>query len=373
MNPRTFRGDAILITLAMAMLTLVLASVSISIPITCAEITELNVEPEVVAPGETISITGKAEANEPVWLSSSFELPLDVDEGKYSREFIGIDFPAGEKRFSVRAENIKNIQVSLSPVDWPVTKVTITCSGQTMTFTAVTVFGKKAITHPLEESIDETEIAMFSISLPTTIDIKIGTITLDIQGKKNVKVEGDAAEGATSVDLKISTSIKVNADSNGDFSLDLDTEGVPEGIFWITAGEEEETVYIGVTPTPTPSPSPSPSPTPTPTSTSSNGGDGNSAPDTTLSPTPSPSPTRSPSPSPTSTATPATTAASAPVTPTATTTSIPSPTPSPVTPTPSPSPSPTPSQRWIIPGFDAVFAIAGLLAVAYLVLRKRRE
>jgi len=44
------------------------------------------------------------------------------------------------------------------------------------------------------------------------------------------------------------------------------------------------------------------------------------------------------------------------------------PTPSPTqTPTQTPSPTPTP------PGFDAGFAIAGLLAVAYLVLRRRRH
>ena len=40
----------------------------------------------------------------------------------------------------------------------------------------------------------------------------------------------------------------------------------------------------------------------------------------------------------------------------------------PATPTPEPTPTPTPT-----PGFEAVFAIAGLLAVAYLVQRKRRE
>jgi hypothetical protein len=44
------------------------------------------------------------------------------------------------------------------------------------------------------------------------------------------------------------------------------------------------------------------------------------------------------------------------------------PTPPEVTPTPSPTPSPTPT-----PCFEAVFAIACLFAVAYLVLRKKRK
>jgi PGF-CTERM protein len=51
----------------------------------------------------------------------------------------------------------------------------------------------------------------------------------------------------------------------------------------------------------------------------------------------------------------------------------PAPTPTPlVTPTPpSPTPTPTPSPTPAPPGFEAAFAIAGLLAVAYLVLRRR--
>ncbi|MCK4398600.1 MAG: PGF-CTERM sorting domain-containing protein [Methanophagales archaeon] len=40
------------------------------------------------------------------------------------------------------------------------------------------------------------------------------------------------------------------------------------------------------------------------------------------------------------------------------------PSPAVAVPTPSPSPTPTP------PGFEAIFAITGMLAVAYLVLRR---
>ena len=49
-----------------------------------------------------------------------------------------------------------------------------------------------------------------------------------------------------------------------------------------------------------------------------------------------------------------------------------SPTPTPVTPTPTPTPVETPTPTPKPPGFEAVFAIACLLAIAYLVLRKRR-
>jgi len=59
-------------------------------------------------------------------------------------------------------------------------------------------------------------------------------------------------------------------------------------------------------------------------------------------------------------------------TPTAAPTATVTPTPTipPVVTTPTPTPTPTPTEE---PGFEAVFAIAGLLAVAYLVLRKKRK
>ena len=60
------------------------------------------------------------------------------------------------------------------------------------------------------------------------------------------------------------------------------------------------------------------------------------------------------------------------VTPTPSPTPVVTPTlPSVITPTPSPTPTATPTPT--PPGFGAVFAIAGLLAVAYLVLRRKRE
>ena len=358
MKPGTFRGDAILITMVMLMLTLVLASVFISIPvsITRASVTELNVEPEVVNPGEVITITGKAAPGEEVWVGSSFELSLPVSDGKYSREFNNIHFPAGEKKFSVTAERIKNIRVSLYPVFW------------------------RTIEYPLEGPLNATNgAATIAVSFPVTWH----GVTVDISGKKNVKVYGAAAEDATAVTLKVGTSIKVIADSNGVFSLDINTEGVPEGEFMITGkgaegGIIEKIVYIGVTSTSTPTSSSTGTSTSTSTSTSTP--TPSPSPTPSLTPSPSPSPTPSPTPTATSTPTPMSTPATTPVltTPSTPSTSALAPgsmsAPAPTsTPTPTPTPTPSPSKRWMIPGFDAIFAIAGLLAVAYLVLRERTK
>ena len=104
-----------------------------------------------------------------------------------------------------------------------------------------------------------------------------------------------------------------------------------------------------------------PGATATPTAPSGDGGDGNGGAAVTT-PTPTAAVNVTPSPSPEATATPAVS-----VTPTVTTS--PSPT---EAPTPTASATATPEKRWQIPGFEAVFAIASLLAVAYLVMRRRK-
>jgi len=95
-----------------------------------------------------------------------------------------------------------------------------------------------------------------------------------------------------------------------------------------------------------------------------NGGSGSSSGNggTTPTPTPTALPTESPSP----------TTASPTATPTLTPTSSPTETPL-TTATATPSPTASPTSEPLIPGFEAVFAIAGLLAVTYLVLRWKRE
>ena len=109
----------------------------------------------------------------------------------------------------------------------------------------------------------------------------------------------------------------------GVFSATIDTTGAEPGTYTFEADDGDghtDTITVEISaavPSPTPSPSPTVSPTPTPT------------------PSPTPTPTASPV---------------APTTP---------------TPTPSPSPSPT-------PGFEALFAVAGLLAITYFVLRRKK-
>ena len=95
------------------------------------------------------------------------------------------------------------------------------------------------------------------------------------------------------------------------------------------------------------------SPTPTPGNGNGGGGSGGA---TTPTATPTATATATPgeTPSPSPTATPSVSPSASPVT------------------TATPLPTPSPTKKPLIPGFEAVFAIASLLLVMYLVLRRRK-
>ena len=139
-------------------------------------------------------------------------------------------------------------------------------------------------------------------------------------------------------------------------------QGTSEGVANVTAviGNIQSNIIkikiIGDNITTTPS-------SPTPTASGASGGGGVTTPTPTATATVTPE--EMPTPSPEVTATP-----------TATPTLTPTPSPSLAgTPTPTATASPvsSPTSEPLIPGFEGVFAIAGLLAVAYLVLRRGRK
>jgi len=309
---------------------------SMVIPGASASVTVLTVTPEVAKPGDTITISGMASLGEELWLSSSFEISLPVSAGEYSRKFEGIYFPEGRKRFTVTAEPVKDMRVSLRLLPLVYLK------------------------YPLDGPKTATDgRATISISLPLTISGD----EIDVTGKKDVEVYGAAREDATGVKLQTKSELQVTANSNGEFSLQIDTGGVPEGEFVISAGGIKKTVYLGVTPTP------SPAPTPTPTSSNGGGGGGGG---TTPTPTSSTTPTASTSPSPSGSPGPTTT-------PTASISPLPSGSPGPtatpttiVTPVPTGSPTSAPTAKPGIPGFELILALAGLCVVAHWLWRGRR-
>ena len=194
-------------------------TVTLFIAIASAEVTELQVNPEVVIQGDSISLSGRATPNETIWIKSSFVISLPVSDGKYSAEFEGVLFPRGEKRFSVTAENIEDIRLSLGPL-----------------------FFLPEVEYPFNGPLGATNgIATIAISVPFTMgSIKVN----EISGEKEVKVYGNAAEDAEFINLSVDMSLKVIADSNSKFKLDVNTGGVPLGEFVVTAGALNKTVKV---------------------------------------------------------------------------------------------------------------------------------
>lgn len=149
------------------------------------------------------------------------------------------------------------------------------------------------------------------------------------------RVSGNTAVPSAGTFITVEFTVNSTA-SNGTYLLDLSNVTFNDENNAVIPGVEvtDGNAIVGVALAPTTTPTPTPSPTLTP--------------EVTLTPTPTSSETETPSPSLSPTATPT------------------------VTPTPSPSPAATPTPTPTPPGFEAVFAIAGLLAVACFALRRRK-
>ena len=259
-----------------AVLVVLFIFLSLQSPVMGASVSELIIPGEVLQ-GDTFSITGKAVPNEEIWINSSFafSLPVSVsgdNGGRYYHEFRGIHFPEGEKTFSLTVENVTNLRISISPILL------------------------RSFEYPLDGPKEASSgVVSISFSFPLTWY----GIVVDIAGEKDLALYGDAAEDATTVNVEVVMSKKVIADANGDFGLNISTEGVPAGEFVITAGGIEKTLRIVSTPSPTPTPTPTATPSPSPTPT--------------LTPTPVPTPAPTPMPTPTPAPTPMPTPAPAPV------------------------------------------------------------
>ena len=187
------------------------------------------------------------------------------------------------------------------------------------------------------------------------------TITVSVWDGEDLVARGPIVKFSTDMG-EITASARIE---NGTATARF-TAGTTEGVATITAeanlGEDigilHNTTTVNLT-------APGATPTASPGNgggTGGDGGGGNGGGGGTTTPTLTPTPTGTASPAPTVTATVTPTPRASPgetETPTATESPI-------------PSPSPGPTKKPLIPGFEALFAIASLLAVAYLVLRKGR-
>jgi len=188
-------------------LTLMITSISILVLLlispTTASANSWEFSPLEPVCGDTISIKGNASPEEKVDVSVTFEKTLPVSEGKFEYVLEDVKIPEGlNNLFTVEARGAKNLNVRAKIVIW-VTKSS--------------------------EASGDTAIVSQSHVPP-------GTYT--------IRIDGDAGEGVSEVNLKITALQGIEADSNGDFSYSYNTKAVPSGNFEIKVGDTTKRVTI---------------------------------------------------------------------------------------------------------------------------------
>ncbi|MEM4615914.1 MAG: PGF-CTERM sorting domain-containing protein [Archaeoglobaceae archaeon] len=217
-------------------------------------------------------------------------------------------------------------------------------------------------TWPVENLTVEAKLWIFSKKLEAnaTNDLAKVAASLPFSGNFDVKIYGKAKAEVVNAEAKANAKLKL--DETGKYTISYDTSKLPLGEMTVKLDSKQLNVkvvsFLPITPTPTPTPT---SPTTPP-----------------QNPTPEPTPT----PTPTLTPAPEETPILTPILPTPAITNTPDYTPTPTTtpksnpnenlsPTPTTLPmTPLPTPKPFIPGFEAIFAIAGLLALAFLTKKR---
>lgn len=161
-----------------------------------------EVSPANPSPGEEIVIDGTSAPNEEVRLRSSFQMDLPVAEGKYEYE-TRVLIPQKPNRFTVTAQNVKDLNAGVKMVIW--------------------------ITKRFEASGGIATVSQSDVP----------------PGRYSLKMFGEASPGATVVPIKVEAETAVKADSEGRYSLAIDTSGIPAGDYNIEGDGDSKTIRIG--------------------------------------------------------------------------------------------------------------------------------
>ncbi len=162
----------------------------------------LTISPENPAVGDEITIRGTASPDEVLHPSVAFGKNINAANGKYDYRLYGIKIPSGENNFAVVANNAKNLNVRIKMLLWW-TKSADAANG--------------------------------------TARVSQGNVP---SGTYNVRIDGNAADGASSVPLTITASSKIAADSQGNFEYRYSSSGIPAGTFNLSIGGTTRTIIL---------------------------------------------------------------------------------------------------------------------------------
>ncbi|HET8687151.1 MAG TPA: PKD domain-containing protein, partial [Methanosarcina sp.] len=159
--------------------------------------------PQEPISGDILNIDGSASPGEKVDVFATFEKTVPVSGGKFEYNLKDVKIPEGlNNLFTVEAKGAKNLNVRVKMVLW--------------------------VTKSSEASGDTATVSQSNVP----------------PGTYKIKIDGDAGEGVSEVNLKITASQKIKADSNGNLSYSYDTTAVPTGDFEVKVGDVTKKITI---------------------------------------------------------------------------------------------------------------------------------
>jgi len=173
----------------------VLILILLTISPAAAAVSSWELSPEKPVVGDTLRIKGSASPEEEIEVKVTFEKKVSVSGGEYEYILEGVKIPEGfDNRFTVQATGARDLNVRVKILIW-ITKSS-EASGNTATVTQSNV----------------------------------------PPGTYQIKMDGNAKSGTSTVNLKITAVQQIKADLDGDFSYSYNTKAVPAGDFEIIVG-----------------------------------------------------------------------------------------------------------------------------------------
>jgi hypothetical protein len=167
-----------------------------------AKVAGWEVIPDNPKIGDTLIISGLASPEEEVEVSVSFKKTVPVYLREYTYEFENIEILNFNNLFTVRAEGVESLKVKMKMV------------------------------------LSKTENAWAEDGIATV------TYSGVSPGEYRVRVDGMAENGASGVNLIVTTVQKLNAGKDGKFSYRYNTESVPSGKLEIKLGDSEREIIF---------------------------------------------------------------------------------------------------------------------------------
>jgi hypothetical protein len=161
-----------------------------------------DLSPANPSPGDKITLTGTAPPSKEVSLRSSFTMNLPVAAGQYEYE-TSVQIPQKPNRFEVTARNVQDFNAGVKLGIW-ITKSFPASSGTA--------------------SISQSDVP---------------------PGKYRLKMFGEALPGSTTVPVEVVAETKINTDSSGKYTLNIDTSGIPAGDYRIEGAGDAKTIRLG--------------------------------------------------------------------------------------------------------------------------------